>query len=206
MSNITKGQDGLYRWVHELNLYKNPVVLFTIWKLFGIVFAAIFVLTIFLPEAIRDIGYFSSADFTKDLKFIGIFCLGMLALSTLSYYLYALFNGCRYCVIFEMGEGGVRHIQMEKNVEKAQAIGALTVLAGLAAKNLTTVGIGMMSGAKTESYSEWSRVKSVKCSRLLHTIKVNETLEKNQVYTAPEDYEFVRNYIVSHCPQAKIKG
>ena len=206
MSNITKGQDGIYRWVHELNLYKNPVVLFTIWKIFGIVFAAIFVLTVFLPEAIEDIHYFATADFAKDLKVCGLILLGMFVLTLVSYFIYALMNGGKYCVIFEMGENGVRHIQMEKQVEKAQAVSLLTILAGAASNNLTTVGVGMMSGAKTESVSEWSRVKSVKCSRLMHTIKVNETLEKNQVYTAPEDYEFVRDFIVSHCTQAKIKG
>ena len=35
------------------------------------------------------------------------------------------------------------------------------------------------------------------------TILVNEPMSKNQVYTAPEDFEFVLNFIKSHCPLVK---
>ncbi|MBO5550983.1 MAG: hypothetical protein J5966_03405, partial [Lachnospiraceae bacterium] len=35
--NIYLCTDGKYRWVYELNMINSPVILFTIWKIFGIV-------------------------------------------------------------------------------------------------------------------------------------------------------------------------
>lgn len=50
-------------------------------------------------------------------------------------------------------------------------------------------------------------MRSIKGSRALQVIKVNEPLMKNQVYVEPSDYDFAFGYIVSHCPNAtKVKG
>ena len=37
-------------------------------------------------------------------------------------------------------------------------------------------------------------------------IKVNGLLTHNQVYAAPEDLDFVKNYIISHCPRLSDTG
>lgn len=37
-------------------------------------------------------------------------------------------------------------------------------------------------------------------------IRVNETLNRNQVYAEEEDFAFVANYIKAHCKNAKMRG
>ena len=36
--------DGMYRWVYEFRMMKNPSVLFTIWKIFGGILGGVWVL------------------------------------------------------------------------------------------------------------------------------------------------------------------
>jgi hypothetical protein len=43
----------------------------------------------------------------------------------------------------------------------------------------------------------------VKPHRRWHTINVNEPFAKNQVYTTKEDFDFVLDYILQHCPKVK---
>ena len=92
---------------------------------------------------------------------------------------------------------------MPKTVKKAEAIGLITALVGLAAKNPTTVGAGMLSASRSTSTSVFANVRRVKARRRMNLIKVNQLLFKNQVYVPDEDYDFVYDYIKSHCPKAK---
>lgn len=52
--------------------------------------------------------------------------------------------------------------------------------------------------------SEWGKVKSIAVYPNRNTIKVNETLNKNQVYALDRDFEFVKQYVLDHCPNAKV--
>lgn len=61
----------------------------------------------------------------------------------------------------------------------------------------------MLAAAKQESYTDFQRVRRVVARPRLHLIKVNERLEKNQVYVPREDFDFVLDFIRSHCPNLK---
>lgn len=37
--NILREPDGVYRWVYELSLFKNPTILFMLWRILGGIFA-----------------------------------------------------------------------------------------------------------------------------------------------------------------------
>ena len=65
-----------------------------------------------------------------------------------------------------------------------------------------TVGVGL-NAQRTEMYTEFAKVRKVKAYPRRHLIKVNERLEHNQVFAAKEDFAFVKDYIVSHCPNIK---
>ena len=145
------------------------------------------------------------AGFLSQLKVFGIMLAIMTGLTLLGYLAYAAIMGGKYCVLFEMDEVGISHTQMMKQVKKAELISFLTVLAGLASKNPTTVGVGLNSSARTSMYSEFSKVKKVKSYPGRGLIKVNMTFEKNQVYTTKADFEFVNNYILEHCTNLKNK-
>ena len=205
MSNITKGADGTYRWAYEFNLYRNPVILFTILKIFGVLLGLGFLLLasgsiVTFLQGSSDLG-----DLLDTAQAAGLFVLFFLGLILVGYYLYAVMQGGVYCVLFEMNDEGVVHRQFDKQVKKAQVVSLINVLAGMAAGSPTQVGIGLNS-ARSQMASSFASVKSVKGMRGFNTIKVNEPLGKNQIYVDGEDYDFVFDYIVAHCPQARVKG
>ena len=105
-----------------------------------------------------------------------------------------------------MDDEGVTHKQLPREFKKAQVVAGLNVLAGLAGGNLSQMGMGILVSKHDTTSSTFSSVRSVKGSRALRVIKVNEPLSKNQVYVEPTDYDFVLGFIRDHCPNAKVKG
>ena len=108
-----------------------------------------------------------------------------------------------YTVEFIMDEKGVEHQQAPRSQKVAKKISMLTVLVGLFARKPGVVGSGMLA-SRTSMITEFYLVKKVKAKRWMNTIMVNETFEKNRVYVSDADFDFVYDYISSHCPKAKI--
>lgn len=204
-SQITLCPDGKYRWAYEFDLYRNPTILLMLFKIFGIIIAAGLVL--FFGELTFDMirGYADTEDLIGAITGALTFCVGWVVLVTVSYYIYAAIQGGKYCVMFEMDGEGVVHCQYEKQVEKAQVLGLINVLAGVASGNPTQAGVGINSAVNTEMVSSFAEVKSIKGYKRRGVVKVNETLEKNQVYADGADYDFVFEYICEHCPNATVK-
>ncbi len=192
--------DGKYRWVHEVSLYKNPVILILLLKIFFWVCVGIWAFSILL----RGCDSIDSKDFLDmawgDTKMFMIITAGAMVLCLISYYIYALIMGGKYCVLFEMNEKGVLHKQMPKQAKKAELIGAITALAGVMSRNITTTAVGLNAAGRTEMYSTFASVKTVESLPKRNTIKVNETLNHNQVYVSAADYDFVLRYILDHVP------
>ena len=203
MKTIQLCHDGKYRWAYELSLYKNPHILFMICKIMGWILAGICLFFMVVQLFSGNTSFEELVVFPLQL-FFGIGAL-MLVLSVIGYYIYALIMGGKYCVLFEMDDRGVEHQQMKAQVKKAQLIGVITALAGLAGGRVGTVGQGMMvAGSSGGMYTAFEHVKSVKADKKRSLIKVNETLFKNQVYADGEDFDFALDYIVKRCPNAKV--
>ena len=195
--NITLCADGKYRWQYDVNLLKNPTFLFLVLKILLIPFAAIFVFV-----NIIDISKWGYDHFLPNLKIFGLIFLVLIAIVFVSYLIYAAIMGGKYSVIFEMDEKGINHRQIPAQAKKAKKIAAFTAAGGGLSGNLSTIGVGI-AASRTEMYSEFSKVKMIKVYPRKNLIKINETLEHNQVYAAEVDFEFVKNYISEHCPNAK---
>jgi hypothetical protein len=200
--NITLCPDGKYRWYYEFNMMKNPTVLFTVWKVLGISVGAVFLFT-------AALNLFGSVDklagLLFSLKLLLIMAGIFLVLSVVSYFVVALIFGFKYVVLFEMDDGSVRHIQCKKQVKRAEVIGWITMLAGLAAGKPAIAALGMNSAVRSESTSEFKSVRTVKIRRKRNTIHVNQLFDKNQVYAEDADFDFVAEYIKERCVNAKIK-
>ncbi|MCR4602364.1 MAG: hypothetical protein K5683_02370 [Prevotella sp.] len=192
--------DGKYHWIHEVSLFKNPAILFDVYKVFGITLAICFFLFLFI-FLLAD-GFSWEAVVTP-LKIIGVMALIFLVLVPLGYLLYAAMSGGKYGAHFIMDETGIVHQQAPQSQKVAKRIGFLTALAGIAGKRPGVVGTGIMASSRTSMRSSFDSVKSVKAIKWLNMIKVNETLEHNRVYVNGEDFDFVYNFISSHCPKAK---
>ena len=193
--NIILCADGKYRWVYEVNLFKNLTFFFMVWKIFLFIFLGIFTFVTFIE-------LINGGNVLGNIKAMGIALVVMTAVVALGYLLYAAIMGGKYCVIFELDDRGINHKQVSKQAKKAQTISRLTIMAGLLAGNLTTVGVGMNS-ANTEMYTEFAKVKKVKAFRKKGLIKLREILSNNQVYVFGEDMDFVSKYILDRCVNAK---
>lgn len=192
--NIFLCEDGKYRWIYEMSLFKNPTVIILVWKIFFFILLGIFAF-IMLMDVFS--GYMNGKRFLETLKILGYFIIGVTVLCALGYLLYAAIMGGKYIVMFEMDDKGVNHKQLPKQAKKAEWISLLTVLAGLASRNPTTVGVGLIS-ARSEMYTRFANVRKIKAYPNRDLIKLNERLMHNQVYAAKEDFEFVYGYIKDH--------
>ena len=193
--------DGMYRWTYEYDMVRNPVILLTVWKVMGMAFVVVFGLII-LMGLVEGNGFALPA--WDDCKY-AVMCYAILfgPVVVIAYAVVAQSYGWRYMVLFEMNDDGVKFIQMKSQFKKAQAMGWLAVMAGLASGNLSTAGAGMLAASRDSMYSEFAKVRAVISKRRFHTIKVNGRLQHNQVYAEDADYDFVLNYIEQHTPQAK---
>ena len=195
--NIKKGDDGTYRWVYEFNMLKNPIILLSLQKMFLFILVGMWVVFgIFKIENEGLVGAFVAQ--TKELLIPAVV---LFVLSILGYVLLACIYGWKYCVLFEMNETGIRHIQLKKQYKKAQALGWLTSMMGIVAGKPGMVGTGLLAMAKNEQTTEFRIVKRMRAFRAFHTIKLDGLLNHNQIYAQPEDYEFVLDYISRRIPK-----
>lgn len=193
-------QDGKYRWVYEVNMLTNYSILFDVWKVFGISIGILVVFCFFIALFSGDLDL----DMLKGLGFGILIASGVIfVLSIIGYLLYAAISGGKYVVLFIMDEKEVVHQQMPKTVKKGQVIGALTVLAGLAAGRPGLVGTGILAQSRTSMTSVLENVSKVIPVKWMNLIKVNQLLAKNRVYVCDEDFEFVYAFLSAHCPKAR---
>ncbi|MBR0303610.1 MAG: hypothetical protein IJQ80_07150 [Clostridia bacterium] len=198
--NIVRGSDGKYRWRYDMSLLKNPTVFILIWKIFFFIILGIFAFVMII-DAI-EWGDVFEERLLSNLKFFGYFLIGMTVVTAIGYLIYAAMMGWKYCVEFEMDERGVNHAQIPAQAAKARKIGRAAMIAGAAAGSRGALGAGIAAW-RTEMYSEFSKVRRVKAYPRRNLIKVNGLLEHNQVYAAKADFDFVLNYITTHCTNLK---
>ena len=190
--------DGKYRWTYPMNMYTNPSVFITVCKIFGGLGAVAFILTY-----ISDIFHGDFSNIIEDLKWWGVAILVFLVISGISYLIVAAQYGGKYIVKFTMDENCIIHEQIPAQKKKGMKLGAVLAGAGALTGSPTRVGQGLLVAAHTSLSSEFKVVKSIKPQRRWNTIKVNETLSKNQIYKTKEDFDFVLDYIRSRCPKVK---
>ncbi len=198
--NILLCADGKYRWMYELSMFSNPTIFITLCKVFAISIGVLFVLFAILG-IISGNGL---EGFLNQIKILMIVAGIIIGLILISYPIAALVTGGKYIAFFEMDEEKVVHYQASSQFSKSQAIGVMGMLAGTFSGNLSTFALGAYVSAVNSMSSSWNAVRSVKSIRKRDVIYVNELLYKNQVYAADEDFDFVENYIRSHCINAKI--
>jgi len=196
---VTLGEDGILRWVYEMNMWKNPTLVITIWKVMLLAALALALLIFFLT--LSD-GLCSA--FLVFIKILGIVAGIVTGLMLLAYPLVAMINGGKYCVIFEMDDKSVKHIQMQKQFKKSQVLSMIVTLAGAVTGNFQATAAGTLAGSKQSSLSSFEKVRSITVNEKRHVIYVNEKLSHNQVYAEPADFAFISDYITKRCKKAKV--
>jgi hypothetical protein len=192
--------DGKYRWVYEVNMLTNYSILFDVWKVLGISMGILVILFVIIALFDGDWNFDSLIGMASSL---GIVALVMLVLGLIGYFVYAAISGWKYAVLFIMDEKEVVHQQMPNTVKKGQLIGALTILAGLASGRPGVVGTGLLSQSRMSMASTLANVERLIPCRRMNLIKVNQRFAKNRIYVNDEDFDFVYQFLLSHCTKAK---
>ncbi len=190
---ITKGKDGVLRWMYELSMWSNPTVLITTAKVLGV--ACLGTALIFFFIGLGN-GFLDALQFAGIVLAIvtGIFAVLLL----LSYPLLALLYGGRYTAVFEMDESGVTHNQDRSQQKRARTIAILGLALSILNRSPGGAAASYSAAARTSSHSEFAKVKKAVVVPRRHVIYLNMALSRNQVYIAPEDFDFVCGYILSH--------
>ena len=200
--NIEHCPDGAYRWVYEFSMKRNPVLLFTILRVFALASAIMWAFMVVLSLADGDPFF---ATLWSQGKF-ALLIFAIFAVLTLpAYFIVTAINGGKYIVLFEMDEEGITHTQEPKQFTKAQGLQWLAAMAGAALHDPTLVGAGFLGATHGGLRSDFAKVRRVKVLRRWNTVKLNQPLAKNQVYAQPEDMDFVLDYIRARLP-AGTKG
>lgn len=193
--------DGKYRWYYEFPMLKNPVILFTVWKimLLATLAPALLVLICDLADGDGFIQALQAFGMVYGVAF-GI----MFVLSCIGYFVLAAIYGFKYIVLFEMDEKTITHAQQPRQFKKAQAISWLTVLTGAVKGSPGVMGTGILAATKQKTISEFKHVSRVIALKKQNTIKVNQLFSRNQIYVKPEDFDFVLQYIRARVPEKAL--
>ena len=195
--------DGVYRWTYEFDMLKNPTILITVYKVLGISLGAVYLFALLIELFGGNMRNLTEL-WTLTWPFL-ILTAVFLVIGLIAYLIVAALYGWKYQVLFEMTDEYVKHIQMPKQFQKAEAIGWLTAFVGALAHKPYMVALGSNVAAKDTKTSEFAHVEIVKVRRKRHTIHVDYLLDKNQVYAGDGDFDFVERFILDRCVKAKIK-
>ena len=198
-SRVALCEDGKYRWTYPLDMLKNPSILFVLLKIFGILLS--------IPLLIALISAAANNDWQKIWDgFIKIWLIVMVVffvIILISYLIVVWMNGGKYVVNFTMDEKRLIHEQVPVQYDRARKVGLLAALVGIFAKRPAAAGAGALAASRDTSVSVFDKVRRIKPRRGQNLIKVNQSLERNQVYVPDEDFDFVLDFIRKHCPNAK---
>lgn len=198
-SRVALCEDGKYRWTYPLDMLKNPSILFVLLKIFGILLS--------IPLLIALISAAANNDWQKIWDgFIKIWLIVMVVffvIILISYLIVVWMNGGKYVVNFTMDEKRLIHEQVPVQYDRTRKVGILAALVGIFAKRPVAAGAGALAASRNTSVSVFDKVRRVKPRRGQNLIKVNQSLERNQVYVPDEDFDFVLDFIRKHCPNAK---
>lgn len=192
--------DGKYRWVFDVPMLKNPTILFDVYWVLVISFGVVWLFVLLLVGCENGFRLADIWETTRNfLLLMGVFFV----IGYVAYFFVAWSYGWKYSVLFIMDEKEVVHKQLSKTVHKARVIGALTALAGAASGKPGMIGMGVLAANRTSMTTSLDSVRRLVPRRRFNLIKVNQKLNRNRVYVAAEDFDFVYQFLCEHCPKAR---
>ena len=195
---IARDESGAYRWVATVDMRHNPTIAILVAKIVGIIVVA---LAAIVAGALLWAGT-DAGTIAMTLGIVAASCVGVAVVAALSYAIYAAVLGWSYSTENLMDETGVlcRPAPREGEVARNVALGT-AVVSALAGDY--GVSVASLAATNSDAASTFASVRKVKGIRRHGVIKVSQPLLYNQVYVAPEDYDFVWRFITSRCPKAR---
>lgn len=205
---VTLCEDGVYRWSYVMDMWRNRYMIRLAWKiivpLLGILL--LFVAAMALKNAQylmrqgvarEELMFYLRGDLISVYIVAGLLA-GILLLTELIYAVCALAMHGKWRLRFEMDESAVALVRNPGTMETLNALGAVAAIVGLAAgkpRGALRVGntLAMANNTGTSRFECTRRVKQVRRYDLLD---LREWFGMNQIYVPPEDYEYVRDFIL----------
>jgi len=185
-----------YRWVHDVNLWRDTMLLSILLKiiLFAPLVPALLLMVVETLEGSPVQGLQVSAQAYAIIAGI------MLGLFIIAYPLYVLLHGGRYSILFEMDDEGVDHIEMPSRVGRTDLLARVGFMAGLASGNPTVAGSGLLALSRKRMHTPFSRVRKVVVYERKRVIKlIARDLTRNLIYAQTADFDLIRDLVVERC-------
>lgn len=177
-SRVTQGEDGAYRWSYDMDMYKNHYLLNVLLKVFGIIGLFCVGMMLFL--------FVQGHDLTLRIALIILACYaGLMGLVAGGYYLAALLMHGGYHLQFCMTEDEISLVRGELGRRVMDAAALLTSPANAAAASGVT---------------RFKEVRGMKEHREYDAFNLRTLYGGNQIWVPEQDYEFVRDYVLSRIP------
>ena len=210
---VTLCEDGVYRWSYVMDMWKNRYMIRLAWK---IIVPALGLLLLFVAAmalknarylmrqgvAREELTFYLRSDLISVYIVAGLLA-GVLLLTELIYAVCALAMHGQWRLRFEMDESAVALVRNPGTMQTMNALGAVAAIVGLAAgkpRDAMRVGstLALANDAGTSRFESTRRVKRVRRYDLLD---LREWFGMNQIYVPPEDYDFVRDFILARIPE-----
>ena len=193
---VTLGEDQVYRWYYDMDMYHNHY--------FRNILLIAFGLTGVLCGAAMLFGFSAGGRLTTWTALISVLvCAGIELLALAGYYLAAVFMHGVYRLRFAMGEDAVMLVRKQSTQKMLNIMPFLTLASGAAAGNaLKGVPLATAQNAAAGSgFTYFKNVRKVKELPKYDIINLRGFAEANQLWVCPEDYAFVLDYIKSRIPE-----
>lgn len=188
-------------WNYSLDLAKDPFILTTACRiflsscfLFGLIIAWAFGSS--MGEPGEAIGVF----FVIFLGFGG----GLSLIAVAIYYLTLKIGGSMYTVDHLMTPTQIEYTLLgsESDYDMQKRADLLLSFVSFFSNGLSSASVGL--DTNYHIVSEYKDVRKIIADKNKGVIRLKHRIIKNRIYTQPQQYEFVLNYLTSHCQNAKV--
>ena len=113
-------------------------------------------------------------------------------------------RGGWYVIEHMMDENRVVYLSTPEEQRKTQRWALASFILALASDNMIIAANSVAIVGAERFDSKYTGVREIQDVKHRDLIKVNNILQRNTIYATPHQYDFVYNYIVSLCPDARV--
>ena len=188
-------EDGSYQWAYTVDLHKDLFMLEVVFIALGISFLLILGTMLFASGG-RGIDLQTAAILLGCFLVIGLIGLG-------SWWFVSAMYGWTSGMVFRMDEEGIDMRQVKDQAEKTELIAKAAALTGALTHNYGTMAAGL--NASADAHSTFKNVTGISGERRRNRITVRSVMFFNMIYVDDDHYDAVFDYLVQHCPNARVK-
>lgn len=182
---VAQGDDGVYRWSYDMDMYRNHYLRNVLLKVFGVISFVCCAFLLFL--------FAKDHNLTREIALtILLIFAGVMLLVLGGYYLAAVIMHGKYHLRFEMNEEAILLVRTPSTQAFMDAMADISSLTGRGAAARTAAASGL---------TYFSQVRSLKEHPDYHAFNLRTLADGNQIWVCPEDYPFVVDYVKSRIPE-----